>query len=1128
LQPTDRSVIEGATATFSAQASREASYQWQSRHDDAWSNIPGANNPSFIFGPTRLADTGTRLRVVIRAADLPGYDLPSSSVTLIVTAASVPPAIVVEPDAQLRMVGDSATFSVTATGTELSYRWQRSPDGIQWADVEGGNGASLSVGLLSESENGHFFRVAVHNTLGQVVRRAVRLTVMPLPVAPWFTAEPSDTSAVVGHAARFAASATGTPAPTLQWRVMRDPASGVWEDIPGQTGPEVIFTPTTLQDDGSLFAVAATNGSGTVQSAHAVLRVTPAPAAPTISAQPNSLVVGLGAEPLFEVAASGVPEPVYQWQVSVDDGFTFTNIAGAISHQYLAPAVMSEAEGGRWFRVVVSNVVGEVVSQPAFLDVVPMPVIDQAPVDQWWNPGKTPAAYAVLASGRGILYQWQVAASPCAAYVDIPGATLPQFLLPATSDANVDCVRVVVSNSGGSVTSSAALRTTTSLVNLGPVADHVMDMEWSDSGSLVALGRHSVWISQDGGLSWVQTEAHGPRNTAMKDLAFNGSGIGLMVGDAPLVRRSMDGGRSWISVSPISSAAGVQPLFNTVAFASPTVAVAFTTYGAAYRSADAGITWNRATVLPGGSFISRVAFSADGSVGLAVGPSGQILRSIDTGAHWSAVEGVQLTGLRSVTFVTDRIAVALGSTGGMLRTTDAGETWAWTRMDFEGLLMDVDFADAMNGVAVSDSGAVLLTNDAAVSWRALATPDERLPFVNPIDGSMNAVAVRADGVAVTAGSHGRMWRALGGWQNWQRLSKDPSEEMPVVDVAASAGGNAVAVGWVMKADHRCSTASLPPRECYGRPYSGSAWAAIQRSADDGKSWAAASISVPVPGRLRSVAFADADTVYAVGDVGAMIRSADGGRTWVHLNKFPDFYYLKKVSFVSPNVGFVLGLPQLSTVADLPLAAAEVLRTTDGARTWASVVNDMPGVFDIGFADTKVGVAVGREGAIRRTADGGASWVTVGSPTSNDLHSVRFADAQTVVAAGARRTLLLSTDAGQTWVRVEPRVRGPYSPDSSQQFTKIVFADALRGAISARYPSGVILTSDGGRTWTEFPPHMSIGDQGLTGMEMAGDGAMLATRLDPFDLDGDSVARPLGVGGVIARRERLWAFDLAEW
>ena len=127
-QPTDQSAVAGSTATFRVTATNATGYQWQrsSSAGAAFTDVAGATAAGHTTAATTAADNGALYRVVVSGA---GGSVTSSAATLTVTAAVVAPAITVQPAPQTITAGQDATFSVTATGTALTYQWQHSMNG---------------------------------------------------------------------------------------------------------------------------------------------------------------------------------------------------------------------------------------------------------------------------------------------------------------------------------------------------------------------------------------------------------------------------------------------------------------------------------------------------------------------------------------------------------------------------------------------------------------------------------------------------------------------------------------------------------------------------------------------------------------------------------------------------------------------------------------------------------------------------------------------------------------------------------------------------------------------------------------------------------------------------------------
>lgn len=111
-----------------------------------------------------------------------------------------------------------------------------------------------------------------------------------------------------------------------------------------------------------------------------------------------------------------------------------------------------------------------------------------------------------------------------------------------------------------------------------------------------------------------------------------------------------------------------------------------------------------------------------------------------------------------------------------------------------------------------------------------------------------------------------------------------------------------------------------------------------------------------------------------------------------------------------------------------------------------------------FADRNIGWAVGNNGTIIHTADGGDSWAHQDSRTTEHLNSVFFFDEFTGWVAGNNNLVLFTENGGEQWTERRP------SSVSGQQITDIFFSDWKRGwAVGG--PGGHIYYSDNsGLTW----------------------------------------------------------------
>ncbi len=190
------------------------------------------------------------------------------------TGTPVAPAISLQPASVTVTAGQSATFSVAATGTApLSYQWQNAATG---ANIAGATSASYTIASTTSADSGNTYRVVVSNVAGKVTSNAATLTVNGLPV---ITTQPADQTVIVGQTATFSVVATGTAPLSYLWQYATTSTN-----ITGATSASYTTPATVLGDSGQTFQVVVSNAYGSQTSRAALLTVnsTPPPSSVTV------------------------------------------------------------------------------------------------------------------------------------------------------------------------------------------------------------------------------------------------------------------------------------------------------------------------------------------------------------------------------------------------------------------------------------------------------------------------------------------------------------------------------------------------------------------------------------------------------------------------------------------------------------------------------------------------------------------------------------------------------------------------------------------------------------------------------------------------------------------------------
>src|SRR5664280_2079573 len=121
--------------------------------------------------------------------------------------------------------------------------------------------------------------------------------------------------------------------------------------------------------------------------------------APVVTAQPVDQSVTSGQAVSFTAAATGLPTPTVQWQVSTDGGTTYAAVPGATSDT-LTVADATTAENGNEYRAVLTNDSGGATTDAAVLTVAvtTAPQVTTQPAEQVVYSGQS-ETFSAAASG---------------------------------------------------------------------------------------------------------------------------------------------------------------------------------------------------------------------------------------------------------------------------------------------------------------------------------------------------------------------------------------------------------------------------------------------------------------------------------------------------------------------------------------------------------------------------------------------------------------------------------------------------------------------------------------------------------------------------------------------------------
>ncbi len=211
--PAPQAVSEGSSVSLSclAAGTKPLAYSW---HKDGQAivdggRVTGASTQALTISNAVGSDSG---QYSCRVANDWGEAISAQALVSVGSA----PIVTTSPASVSTLVGTSATFSCSASGTEpLSYEWLR--NGVELVDgarVTGSATPSVTVSSLVASDaGGYACRVA--NGFGEAVSASASLVIGN---PPQVTSQPAPATAIAGGEASFSCAATGDGTLSYLWQ----------------------------------------------------------------------------------------------------------------------------------------------------------------------------------------------------------------------------------------------------------------------------------------------------------------------------------------------------------------------------------------------------------------------------------------------------------------------------------------------------------------------------------------------------------------------------------------------------------------------------------------------------------------------------------------------------------------------------------------------------------------------------------------------------------------------------------------------------------------------------------------------------------------------------------------------
>lgn len=280
--------------------------------------------------------------------------------------------------------------------------------------------------------------------------------------------------------------------------------------------------------------------------------------------------------------------------------------------------------------------------------------------------------------------------------------------------------------------------------------------------------------------------------------------------------------------------------------------------GVIWHTRDGGRRWQRQH--SGVSCRLESVYFVDRQTGWAAGgyvqpythtSTGVLLHTRDGGKTWLRDKGLVLPALRQVRFFSLQQGWAIGETSalfpqGVFLTDDGGRSWTAAAGAVGGGWLAGDFVDPHSGAVAGRRGSLAVSRQRTLEPSATPSLGLRSLWRMRLGPSGQGWLVGDGGLAMTTGDSGRTW------------------QVPPGDIAAVGGSQFDWYALDFDGTQQCWIAGSPGTR-------------VVYSPDGGQTWEAFATGSQAP--LRAITFVDGRHGWAVGALGTILASQDGGRTW---------------------------------------------------------------------------------------------------------------------------------------------------------------------------------------------------------------------------------------------------------
>lgn len=352
--------------------------------------------------------------------------------------------------------------------------------------------------------------------------------------------------------------------------------------------------------------------------------------------------------------------------------------------------------------------------------------------------------------------------------------------------------------------------------------------------------------------------------------------------------------------------------------------------------------------------------------------------------------------LNAIQMLNSSTVYAVGEYGSAIKTTDSGLTWNQLAVNHDNYRA-IHFVNNNTGYILATTGNIYKTIDEGYHWQTLSTK-----FAN----TYHSIWFVNETIGFVSGYYGYILKTTDGGISWEKKNSKTINTLNKLYFLSEKTGFAIG-----KEGTICKTT------------------------DGGENWKGSTIDLSI--ELKSIFFIDGLNGWIIGEPGIVYSTTNGGSTWelkcsYCVSSATSFWFFDK------NKGRTFGINDNIT--------------SDGGKTWTNIEATNNRFTSVSFSDALNGWAIGINGRIAKTVDGGNTWIYLFEPQRSSFFSSVIFLNENLGWVCSNPGLMKTTNGGITWER---RLDKEY-------ISKIYFFDDKVGFI---IKAGKLMnTSDGGDSW----------------------------------------------------------------